>query len=129
MQQGTDRNRAALDWIETQLKNSGWSKSSASDNIYDAPAPPPPRSAGLVLLGQTFSTRPECCADNAGCGRRTRGGKPQKVRSLQSESPTRRTGASSTGSCRAAAFSAFKVERPSHDQAALTPSLEGFVPI
>src|SRR5262249_49944021 len=38
----------------------------------------------LVIFGQRFSARAECRTDDAGCGRRAHGGKPQEVRSLQS---------------------------------------------
>ena len=47
-QQGTDRNRAALDWIEAQLKNSGCTNIERIRYVYDAPAPPPQRSAGAT---------------------------------------------------------------------------------
>src|SRR5260370_2480669 len=44
-QQGTDRNRAALDWIEAQLKSSGCTNTERIRYVYNAPAPPPQRSA------------------------------------------------------------------------------------
>jgi hypothetical protein len=44
-QQGTDRNRAALDWIEAQLKSSGCTNTERIKYIYNAPAPPPQRRA------------------------------------------------------------------------------------
>lgn len=43
--QGTDRNRAALDWIEAQLKASGCTNTERLTYEY-APAPPTPRPAG-----------------------------------------------------------------------------------
>src|SRR5579883_2225961 len=47
-QQGTDRNRAALDWIEAQLKSSRCSNIERIRYIYNAPAPLPQRSAGAT---------------------------------------------------------------------------------
>src|SRR5215813_9525608 len=47
-QQGTDRNRAALDWIEAQLKSSGCTNTERIRYVYDAPAPGPQRSAGAT---------------------------------------------------------------------------------
>jgi hypothetical protein len=47
-QQGTDRNRAALDWIEAQLKSSGCTNTERIRYVYNAPAPPPQRSAGAT---------------------------------------------------------------------------------
>src|SRR5258706_14898188 len=47
-QQGTDRNRAALDWIEAQLKSSGCTNIERTRYVYNAPAPPPQRSAGAT---------------------------------------------------------------------------------
>jgi hypothetical protein len=47
-QQGTDRNRAALDWIEAQLKSSGCTNTERIRYVYNAPAPPPHRSAGAT---------------------------------------------------------------------------------
>jgi hypothetical protein len=47
-QQGTDRNRAALDWIEAQLKSSGCTNTERVRYFYNAPAPPPQRSAGAT---------------------------------------------------------------------------------
>jgi peptidase M28-like protein len=47
-QQGTDRNRTALDWIEAQLKSSGCTNTERIRYVYNAPAPPPQRSAGAT---------------------------------------------------------------------------------
>lgn len=47
-QQGTDRNRAALDWIEAQLKSSGCTNIERIRYVYNAPALPPQRSAGAT---------------------------------------------------------------------------------
>jgi hypothetical protein len=46
-QQGTDRNRAAVDWIEAQLRSHGCMPERIS-YIYDAPPPPPQQSAGTA---------------------------------------------------------------------------------
>ena len=46
--QGTDRNRAALDWIEAQLKSSGCTNTERIRYVYNAPAPQPQRSAGAT---------------------------------------------------------------------------------
>ena len=45
-QQGTDRNRTALDWIEAQLKSSGCTNTERIRYFYNAPAPGPQRNAG-----------------------------------------------------------------------------------
>jgi hypothetical protein len=47
-QQGTDRNRAAVDWIEAQLKSSGCSNTGRIRYAYDAPVPAPQRSTGAA---------------------------------------------------------------------------------
>jgi len=47
-QQGTDRNRAALDWIEAQLKSSGCTNIERIGYVYNAPAPPPQRSGAAT---------------------------------------------------------------------------------
>jgi peptidase M28-like protein len=47
-QQGTDRNRAAVDWIESQLKSSGCSNTERIRYVYNAPAPGPQRSTGAA---------------------------------------------------------------------------------
>jgi hypothetical protein len=39
--QGTDRNRAAVDWIEAQLKSYGCTNTERFDYIYEPPPPPP----------------------------------------------------------------------------------------
>src|SRR5215470_4091688 len=46
-QQGTDRNRAALDWIEAQLKSYGCTNTERIRYFYGAQAPQPQRSAGV----------------------------------------------------------------------------------
>jgi hypothetical protein len=43
-QQGTDRNRAALDWIEAQLKSYGCGNAERIRYVYSAPAPQPQQS-------------------------------------------------------------------------------------
>jgi len=47
-QQGTDRNRAALDWIEAQLKSYGCANTERIRYFYNAPAPRPHRGAGAT---------------------------------------------------------------------------------
>ena len=41
--QGTDRNRAAIDWIEAQLKSYGCSNTERMQYTYEPPAPRPPQ--------------------------------------------------------------------------------------
>ncbi len=53
--QGTDRNRAALDWIEAQLKASGCGNVERLGYDYQ-PAPPPPRPRASARSGQGGST-------------------------------------------------------------------------
>jgi hypothetical protein len=48
-QQGTDRNRAALDWIEAQLKSYGCANTERIGYVYDAPAPPRRQSRGAAF--------------------------------------------------------------------------------
>jgi hypothetical protein len=48
-QQGTDRNRAALDWIEAQLKSYGCANTERIGYVYDAPAPPRRQSRGATF--------------------------------------------------------------------------------
>src|SRR5947207_14621982 len=53
--QGTDRNRAAIDWIERQLKSFGCNTARINDD-YNAPEPQPPptnRAPLPVARGQT----------------------------------------------------------------------------
>ena len=45
-QQGTDRNRAAVDWIEAQLRSYGCTNTERLKYIYDAAPPQPQPSAG-----------------------------------------------------------------------------------
>ena len=47
-QQGTDRNRAALDWIEDQLRSYGCANTERFRYIYNAPTPRPRRSAAAT---------------------------------------------------------------------------------
>src|ERR1700674_2980721 len=46
--QGTDRNRAAVDWIEAQLKSYGCTNTERLKYVYDPPPtqPPPQRGGG-----------------------------------------------------------------------------------
>jgi hypothetical protein len=44
-QQGTDRNQAAVDWIETQLRTAGCSNTERFKYVSDPPLQPQPRSA------------------------------------------------------------------------------------
>jgi hypothetical protein len=43
--QGTDRNRAAIDWIAGQLRGYGCTNTERLQYVYDAPSPPPQPSA------------------------------------------------------------------------------------
>src|SRR5258706_11628983 len=45
-QQGTDRNRAAVDWIETQLQSYGCTNTQRIKYVYASPPPQPQQSAG-----------------------------------------------------------------------------------
>src|SRR5215472_2776907 len=47
-QQGTDRNLAAVDWIEAQLKSYGCTNTERIRYVYKAPAVQPQRSAGTT---------------------------------------------------------------------------------
>ena len=47
-QQGTDRNRAAVDWIEAQLKSYGCTNTERVRYTFGAPGPQPQRSAGTA---------------------------------------------------------------------------------
>ncbi len=47
-QQGTDRNRAAVDWIEAQLKSYGCTNTERIRYTYNAAPPQPQRNAGTV---------------------------------------------------------------------------------
>src|SRR5437016_2822684 len=49
--QGTDRNRAAVDWIEAQLKSYGCSNTERIHYDYQPPATPPRRPAQSQILG------------------------------------------------------------------------------
>jgi hypothetical protein len=46
-QQGTDRNRAALDWIEARLKSDGCTNTVRVRYNFDQPSPPPQPGTGL----------------------------------------------------------------------------------
>src|SRR5262245_20864940 len=48
-QQGTDRNRAAVDWIEARLKSYGCANTERVRYVYNAPPPRPQRRAGATL--------------------------------------------------------------------------------
>jgi hypothetical protein len=47
-QQGTDRNRAAVDWIEAQLKSYGCANTERIRYVYNAPAPRPRQGPGAA---------------------------------------------------------------------------------
>src|SRR6202166_3149252 len=49
--QGTDRNRAAIDWIEAQLRSYGCSNTERIQYDYQPPATPPNRRAQSQILG------------------------------------------------------------------------------
>jgi hypothetical protein len=51
--QGTDRNRAAVDWIEAQLKSYGCTSTERIRYAYDPPPPPPPLSRLLQGRGSS----------------------------------------------------------------------------
>jgi hypothetical protein len=55
-QQGTDRNRAAVDWIETQLRSHGCMPERIS-YIYDAPPPAPPPPPPRQQIAGTAPSR------------------------------------------------------------------------
>ena len=46
--QGTDRNRAAVDWIEAQLRSYGCTNTERIKYVYDPPPPQPQQSAGTA---------------------------------------------------------------------------------
>jgi hypothetical protein len=54
-QQGTDRNRAALDWIEAQLKSYGCANTERIRYVYNAPALQPRRSTGAAAAVEISS--------------------------------------------------------------------------
>ena len=59
-QQGTDRNRAAVDWIETQLRSSGCTNTQRIKYVYDQPGQPfqqaaSPAPASAVASGEIRS--------------------------------------------------------------------------
>jgi hypothetical protein len=47
-QQGTDRNRAAVDWIEAQLRSYGCTNTERIKYVYDPPRPQPQQAAGTA---------------------------------------------------------------------------------
>jgi hypothetical protein len=57
-QQGTDRNRAAVDWIEAQLKSYGCTNTERVKYVFDYPsplqsgAPTPPRQGSMIASGE-----------------------------------------------------------------------------
>src|SRR5712672_1078552 len=57
--QGTDRNRAAVDWIEAQLKSYGCGNTERIHYDYQPPATPAPRNAAAQsqILGPGGSRR------------------------------------------------------------------------
>jgi hypothetical protein len=59
--QGTDRNRAAVDWIETQLKSYGCTNTERLHYVYD----PPPANAGRGGGGRGGSTDPNAAPGGA----------------------------------------------------------------
>src|SRR5437867_13384464 len=48
--QGTDRNRAAIDWIETQLKSYGCTNTERLNYVYTPTAPAAPAPAGSPVI-------------------------------------------------------------------------------
>src|SRR5215475_14480186 len=51
--EGTARNRAAVDWIETQLKSYGCTDTERIKYVYDTPLPPPtPRRISPLAIGE-----------------------------------------------------------------------------
>jgi hypothetical protein len=54
-QQGTDRNRAAVDWIEAQLRSYGCTNTERIKYVYDPPRPQPQQAAGTAPSSVTAS--------------------------------------------------------------------------
>ena len=54
--EGTARNRAAVDWIEAQLKSYGCTNTERVKYVYDSPPEPPPRQAAAVLRGSAIAS-------------------------------------------------------------------------
>jgi len=54
-QQGTDRNRAAVDWIEAQLKSYGCTNTERIRYTYNVPPPQPQQSAGTAPSAEIAS--------------------------------------------------------------------------
>ena len=55
--QGTDRNRAAIDWIEAQLKSYGCTNTERLKYIYPPPPPPPADGRGAATWRRRGSRR------------------------------------------------------------------------
>ena len=53
--QGTDRNRAAIDWIEAQLRSYGCTNTERGKYVYDL-APPPPQPAAAPSRGSAIDS-------------------------------------------------------------------------
>src|SRR5262245_19451048 len=54
--EGTARNRAAVDWIEAQLKSYGCTNTERVKYVYDSPPEPPPRQAAAVSRGSAIAS-------------------------------------------------------------------------
>src|SRR5215470_5370084 len=67
-QQGTDRNRAALDWIEAQLKSSGCTNTERIRYLYSAPRRRLSGAQGRHKLSQFQVARSAKVSVVRGCG-------------------------------------------------------------
>src|SRR5262249_54006358 len=54
--EGTARNRAAVDWIEAQLKSYGCTNTERVKYVYDSPPEPPIRPAAAVSRGAAVAS-------------------------------------------------------------------------
>jgi len=54
--EGTARNRAAVDWIEAQLKSNGCTNTERVKYVYDSPPQPPPRQAAAASRGAAIAS-------------------------------------------------------------------------
>jgi len=54
--EGTARNRAAVDWIEAQLKSYGCTNTERVKYVYDSPPQPPPRQAAAASRGAAIAS-------------------------------------------------------------------------
>ena len=54
--EGTARNRAAVDWIESQLKSYGCTNTERVKYVYDPPPQPPPRQAAAASRGAAIAS-------------------------------------------------------------------------